>query len=326
MKLRHILTVLVALTACHGGQVMPKAHGSTARPGVVAPAASLPGLLPVEAEAMRAGGVEPGRLHCNGRQSWNAKARTEAKAATSEMLGLLQELGGSIPEDKFDAARKAVTDVVFWRIVRTTIVDGDQNNLGAVPVRGLLTRAGRPVLLFRAGFTAHPDQPGACFRSLVEQADVRHVVNLYAGPMPTADLEAGERSTVKSVGGTYVTARDAAGDQRNWREDLRESEAARREAMAAVAAIVNDLLAPNGKQPTGNLMVHCGGGMHRTGMVVGVIERCINGADSAHVEATYKHHVAWRSAQDPGGFEQANLDFIHSFDCRLLHPAKPPAK
>ncbi len=285
-------------------------------------------LLPIEAQAMRAAGIEPSNLRCNGVQVWNPRLRAEAKAAALEMLADLDKLGVPVPPDKVDAARKALTEVVMWRMVRATVVDGDQNNLGAVAVPSVKTRAGQPVLLFRAGFTPRPDAPDSCYRSLVEQGGVRHVVNLYAGPMPTADLEAGERATVTAAGGTYATARDATGSQANWREDLRAKagqpdQQAKREAMQAVAAIIEALLQPGGQAPAGNLLVHCGGGMHRTGMVVGIVQHCVNKTDPHVVEATYKRHVGWRSAQEPGGFEPANLAFIQDFDCSLLHVSQP---
>ncbi len=94
---------------------------------------------------------------------------------------------------------------------------------------------------------------------------------------------------------------------------------ARKAAQQAVAKIINNnLLRPGGKAPKGNLHVHCGGGMHRTGMVVGVIDRCLNGTPMDRIEADYKRHVGWRSPQTPGGFEKANVAFIRDFDCKLL--------
>lgn len=275
-------------------------------------------LLPVEAEAMRRAGLDPETLHCNGIQTWNPHLRADAKAAASEMLSDLGKLGATVPADQADAARKALAEVVMWRMVRATLVDGNQNNLGAVQVPSVRTRNGAPLLLFRTGFTPRPDAPGSCYASLVQTGGVRHVVNLYGGPMPTADLEAGEQATVQAAGGTYFTARNAAGPQKNWREDMREGQDPQ-VVMQAVAAIVQEVLHPGGQPPAGNVLVHCGGGMHRTGMVVGIIERCVNHADPAVVETGYKRHVGWRSERDPGGFEPANLAFIQAFDCSLLH-------
>jgi protein tyrosine/serine phosphatase len=66
------------------------------------------------------------------------------------------------------------------------------------------------------------------------------------------------------------------------------------------------------------VLVHCGGGMHRTGMVVGVIQRCINGVGPELIERQYKLHTAYRSADETGGFEKENVEFVQRFDCSLL--------
>ncbi len=213
-----------------------------------------------------------------------------------------------------------ITDTVFWQLVRTVVVEGAQHNLGAVPVRGLRTKAGEPVTLIRSGFTPRPGEKDSCFFSLVTHARVRHVTNLYAGAMHTEDLESAERLSAQAVGGTYTNAREGKGPQSKWRDELRadDSTASRREAMQAVAAVVDGVVHPQGQLPVGNLLVHCGGGMHRTGMVVGVVEKCWNHADMAQIAAGYKRHVAWRSDADPGGYEAANLAFIQDFDCSLL--------
>ena len=58
--------------------------------------------------------------------------------------------------------------------------------------------------------------------------------------------------------------------------------------------------------------------MHRTGMVVGVIDKCVNGTSLQTLEDDYKRHVAWRSSADTGGYEAENVAFIKEFDCSLL--------
>lgn len=274
--------------------------------------------------AQAAGDLTP--ITCNGKQFWNATLRVESKQSAEEMLAELKRLGIEIPADKSEAARKAMTEILFWRQVRTTLIDGNYNNLGAIAIAGGKTADGKPLYLMRMGFTPQPQLPDSCFQSLVRAAQIRHVVNLYQGPIPTDDLEQGETATIAAVGGTYSSARDPAQNSANWREDLRQEDdaAAKNQAMQVVAHIINDLLLrPEGHAPKGNLLVHCGGGMHRTGMVVGVIERCVNRADPLQVAAHYKRHVAYRNQQDLGGFEQRNLDFIEHFDCSLIHPPQP---
>jgi len=265
-------------------------------------------------------------ITCNGKQFWNATLRVESKVSAEEMLTELKRLGMEIPPEKSEIARKALTEILFWRQVRTTLIDGNYNNLGAVAIAGGKTVDGKPLYLLRTGFTPQPQLPNSCFQTLVRAAHIRHVVNLYQGPIPTEDLEHGEVGVLNAVGGTYSNARDPAQHSANWREDLRQDDdaAAKNQAMQVVAHIINDLLLrPDGRAPRGNLLVHCGGGMHRTGMVVGVIERCVNHSDPAVVASHYQRHVAYRNQADPGGFEQRNLDFIEHFDCSLIHQPQP---
>lgn len=317
MKRLLSLVVLVALStlACSGPQ-----RQTAATPPPAATAAGPAGLSTAELGALREGGVDPAAIRCNTRNMWNPALRPESKATADKILSDLETLGVPIPADRRDAAKRAITDAVQWRTVLSTLIDGDMNNLGVLRVKGSSTADGKPLLLFRTGFTPRPDAPDACLGSLVRAGGVRNAVNLYAGAMPTEALEAAERQQLSSAGGTYVSARDAGSAIGSWREDLREdaSPEAKRAAMTAVADIVHQLLQPQGQAPTGNVWIHCGGGMHRTGMVVGVIERCLNGASPEQVAATYARHVAWRTDAQPGGFEAENLAFIQAFDCRLL--------
>ncbi len=288
-----------------------------------APAAALPSrpaLPAAEASALQAVGVDPASIRCNTSVVWSSTLRADAKDAAAELLASFAASGIVLEASQAETARKIATDLVFWRMVLTGLIDGDHNNLGVVALHGVRTADGRPVVLYRTGFTPQPGAPGSCLESLVQGGGVRHAVNLYAGPMPTQALEAAERHALQSVGGTYLSARDPQATQMQWREDLRatDSPETRRKAMEAVAQTVRDLLHPGGAAPQGNLLVHCGGGMHRTGMVVGILERCVNGASREAVAEAFRRHVAWHSSEDPGGFEPANLDFIESFDCRLL--------
>lgn len=278
-------------------------------------------LLPREAAALQAGGIARADLTCNSRQMWNGHLRTEAKASATALLTLVAAAGVTLSNDQAQALHKQMTDLVAWRMVLSSLVDGQMHNLGAISLAGRTLPNGKPLVVFRSGFTASPDRPGSCVDSLVANGGVRHVVNLYAGAMPTEDLAAAECRRVKAAGGTCWDARGDGSNKANWREDLREGEAAsaKREAMQAVARLVREeVLQPGGQAPQGNVLVHCGGGMHRTGMIIGVIERCLNNAPMTDIEAGYKKHVAWRSPADPGGFEAENLHFIADFDCTLL--------
>lgn len=274
--------------------------------------------------ALQQAGMARADLRCNARQVWSTFLGAEATAAAAEAVEVLRRAGVALPEAALAPARKPLRKVMMWRLVRALIIAGDNNNFGVVPLPALRTAAGRPVLLFRSGMTPRPEEGDSCFASLVGRGGVRHVVNLYAGPMVTADLERAERKALQAGGGRYFLAREAPPAMSAWRDTLRHATGPddRKAAMVAVAKLINEqILRPQGAAPVGNIHVHCGGGMHRTGMVVGIVDRCLNRTPMAVLAADYKRHVGWRSAAQPGGFEADNLRFIAAFDCGLLATA-----
>jgi hypothetical protein len=86
-----------------------------------------------------------------------------------------------------------------------------------------------------------------------------------------------------------------------------------------VARIIREhILGSAGGSHRGNLYVHCGGGMHRTGVIMGILEKCINGASLEALEANYRYHAGYQDAEHPGGYEPSTVRFIREFDCQLL--------
>lgn len=310
--MRYLIPLLLFVAACATAPPSTGGGGALGGPD---------GLPAADRAALRAAGIDPTAIRCNGHRTWSYAVRDDARVHADEILGVLDRNGVVVQPERRDAIREQIRDFVAWRLIRALLVDGDHNNLGVVPVRGLKTADGRPVVLFRTGLTPTPDAPGSCVRSLVEAGGVRHALNLYNGSIPTRDLDEGEQRVLESVGGTYLLAETTDPGAASWRSAIRDddSEATRRLAMQTVARVVNEqILRPGGQLPRGNVHVHCGGGMHRTGMLVGIIERCIDGLGAEEIAAHYKHHTAWESPEAPGGFEQDNLDFVMTFDCSLL--------
>lgn len=316
IQLNRARSSLLALAAAGLAACSPAAQVRSEKPQAGIQAAAL---LPDEQAYMRQAGVELAELQCSAANRWSTTLRGDARFTAEQIIDELGRLGATVPADQAKEARKKVTDAVFWRLILTQILEGQLHNLGAAVLPGATLPDGRPVLLFRTGFTPDPGQPGSCVQSLIG-AGVRHIVNLYAGPMPTQGLEDAEKRAVTAVGGTYFSARSdpQAG---NWREDLREGDGpeAHQAAYKAVAELIrNQILRPAGGPVRGHLQLHCGGGMHRTGMIIGVIERCLGGVAMPQVAAHYKRHVGWRSDAQVGGLEPENLRFIEGFDCSLL--------
>ncbi|MSP63953.1 MAG: hypothetical protein EXR72_27155 [Myxococcales bacterium] len=275
---------------------------------------------------LREAGVDAALLRCNRENRWGASLRGDAREGAAELMALVGPSLAPGTDEERAALQKRLQGALMWRMVRAVLIEGDNNNLGAFPLRGrsFVDGAGRtrPVLVFRSGFTPDPDSPGSCFRSLLDAGGVRHVVNLFDGEIPARDLVDGEGRAAARAGATYRTAGDGPEAYGPWRDLLRKSDgdpAKRREATGAVARLIREqILLPGGAPPRGNVHLHCGGGMHRTGMIAGVVERCVNREAPERVEANYRRHVGWRDAAHPGGLEEDNLRFIREFDCALL--------
>lgn len=278
-------------------------------------------------------GVAPEAIACNHDNRWGTGLRRDAKDAAED---LLSALGPALaPSADREALRPKLAGLVFWRMVRAVLLEGNTNNLGAFPLRGrtYLGADGRSrqVLVFRSGMTPDPDRAGSCFDSLLSGAGVRHVVNLFDGEIPAQDLSAKEGQAAARHGATYHTASDDPGAYGPWRDLLRKktddpqaAQAAAQKAEHSVARLIREqVLLPEGAPPRGNIHIHCGGGMHRSGMIAGVIERCVNHEPWEVVRGHYLYHVGYRDAAHPGGMEEGNLRFIQGFECGLLDaPAK----
>lgn len=278
---------------------------------------------------LRQAGLDPERLHCNPRVSWVPDLRHQAGEAGDQILAALP--AGSAPANAAERQRlrDAIADLVFWRLVRVTIVDGENHNAGVLPLRGFQWRdangISHPVLVFRSAITRIEPGDPSCVGSLLQDGGVRHVVNLYdADRIPVGPLLQREEQLSRSCQASYLPPREANARYGSWRENLRRhppESPGYSAAMAALARLIREqILAPGGSPPQGNIYLHCGGGMHRSGMVMGILDRCVNGTAMEQVTRLYLHHTGWQSSRQPGGAEQGNLDVIAGFDCRSLGP------
>jgi hypothetical protein len=206
--------------------------------------------------------------------------------------------------------------------VRTKFETHGNQNFNAMRLKGFsYQRDGRdkPLLVFRSGVLMDTDKPSGCLQSLLKHADLKHVVNLYAGRFPLHGFIAEEEQVARSKGATF---HNEAKTGRSWRDIIEKPEDYKKnfdQASKQVAKLINtQILKPQDQPPKGNILIHCGGGMHRTGMVVGILQRCINHQPMDEIEAEFKYHTHYRSAEQPGGYEKLNVQFIRDFDCSLI--------
>jgi hypothetical protein len=72
------------------------------------------------------------------------------------------------------------------------------------------------------------------------------------------------------------------------------------------------------KNAKGNVLIHCLGGWHRTGIIWGILQKCYNKVPTKTVIDNYKCHVAWKSESDRGGYYDFNEKTIAEFPCDKL--------
>lgn len=302
-------------------------------PSVAPPsrAAGLSGALPSAQEIwdpalLRRAGLDPARLTCRASVLWGNDLRAQAAEVAAQITATLPP--GRLP-DSGERQRfiDAATEITFWRLVRVLMIDGQNHNAGVIALRGFhwndASGRRRPLLVFRSAITDLDESIPSCAASLIRHGDVRHVANLYdSDKIPVGTMMEQEEALSRSCGASYLRPEQALERYGPWREELRNAppdSPAYRQAMGQLARLIREqVLAPGGRSPQGNIYLHCGGGMHRSGMVMGILERCVNGASMEAVTRRYRWHTAWRGPQNPGGAEPGNLEVIARFDCSRL--------
>ena len=171
-----------------------------------------------------------------------------------------------------------------------------------------------------------------CLQHLVEKANIKQIVNLYDGSFKTKyvlsywEKNNFLKSTKDKQGsfGTYTQIKD-------FEYDLEEVGLERiyRDVISIISQIAS---------VPGNTLIHCYGGMHRTGVVFGIMQKCLNGPENRSqnkkfvkevVEREYKCHTDYQNAEKKGGYHQENMTVIENFPCDSLHkrlsrkPASP---
>src|SRR5947207_931442 len=76
--------------------------------------------------ALQQGGVDPAAIRCNKDNRFGGTLKEEAAAAAAEAL----------PVDASAEARAIAERKIFWRLVRAVLLEGDNNNFGALALRG----------------------------------------------------------------------------------------------------------------------------------------------------------------------------------------------
>lgn len=260
-------------------------------------------------KALSIANISPDSLNCNSQNRYSKELKPFSKVSAKILYNKISPfIKTELNESQNYELNDILEDHVMWAMVRGVLIEGNNNNLGAIVLKNHFwtDKNGRkqPLVIFRTAFTPFPQKKHSCFSTLLKNGKIKHIINLYDGEMNLKDLIKAERETSERYGATYV--RTAELNYGYWRSAIRkhpEKGPELSKATDAVARLIREqILKPKGKAPRGNILIHCGGGMHRTGMIVGILMKVFNNATDDLIINTYKYHTGYRNKENTGGF------------------------
>lgn len=264
--------------------------------------------------------------NCNRDVTWDKELNNYSAEAAANIQALYSGYISNIGDKKDDLLSES-KKIIRNLVIRTVLISGNNNNLGAFPLKDHYwtdeNGKKRPLTVFRSAITPWPLKSDSCFRSLLKNGKVKYVINLYDGKIPIQDHIDMEKEVAKELGAGYFDTADPQLGGTSFRglvkrkEDYQDPER-KKKSVEELATLLNKTIFSYMKKPEGNIYLHCGGGMHRSGMVSGIIQKCVNKMDIKTIQEGYARHVGFQSDDDQGGFEELNLQYIKEFDCGLL--------
>jgi len=279
--------------------------------------------------AFESAGLDVKSFHANSVAYWGKQGSdSEIKQATIGMFDAINTACEPSYKPTSKQGENAKYIILGW-LVRLMFIWHRGHNFGAVVLKDRFDEKGKPVMLIRCQTMADAGEKGSAFRKLAESGVVDHFCNLYNGHFPLQDMldtESKICADMRKKTGRHVPTyldervlkktrkwRRMVDEQHEWADDTQ-----RNNAMALCASQIKDILNPGGHPPEGSILIHCAGGMHRTGMLFALIRRYVNDDPIEDILDEYKRHVAWVDAGTPGGFEELNEKFIREFDLSLI--------
>jgi len=275
--------------------------------------------------ALQAEGIDLDEIACNTDVVWADRLGDDADAFYSDIEASISPHLKRLREPERQALAEQVSDLAMNWFIRVLLIHGDFNNVGAVVIPTITWGEGdehHPLIVFHSGTTPFAEDEGSCFRSLVRQGHIRHVVNLYDGDVPLRDQIEAESRVAAQLGADYIDLSQVDHTYGNWREiagDAAATEEQRQAAMQGIARLIREqILRPAGAPPRGNIYFHCAGGMHRSPLLAGVLRKCLAGDSIEQVREAMQAHTDYIDESHAGGYEAPILEIVRSFDCSLL--------
>lgn len=147
-----------------------------------------------------------------------------------------------------------------------------------------------------------------CLEQLTKEKGVKTIVNLFTGALiPEWELSTEEEKAFDHMGGESYIHILRFSDQPKPEDNY---------TMADVKARLTQIVWLIAAAP-GNVMIHCVGGIHRTGEVYGVLQKCVNKVSIDQVIDNYIKH-AGGTMENNLEYREVDIEVLRSFDCTTL--------
>lgn len=169
---------------------------------------------------------------------------------------------------------------------------------------------GAKKVVYRSSFLSGQPQ---CVSDLVKDKNVQSVVMLYSGDNSTYKSMLAKETDLFQASGAISYLRVLDYDI----PDTDATEGLDRKVVEKIFPTVTNIVKEISTLP-GNVLIHCYGGMHRTGILYGVMQKCLNKLPIDLIIDEYRCHTAWQSPEKPGLAWKAHEDIFREFPCEML--------
>lgn len=163
------------------------------------------------------------------------------------------------------------------------------------------------------------DPRSECMRSLVHEHSLSKIVNYDELDWPSAEtLTAEERASLMRFNekARYWKFNDSVGRTFQYKISKapgKDDPARKRFIFDDLARIIREI--EGIKEDPGAVYIHCYGGHHRTGVVYGVLQKCIGRMPVDKILEEYRCHIGYESEERKGGQHPDNETVIREFPC-----------
>lgn len=162
-----------------------------------------------------------------------------------------------------------------------------------------------------------------CLAQLTKEKRVSTIVNLYTGDLINEDqLALEEQNEFARMGGkNYIHSLNFSDQPRPPLTTLFSGESSKAIDQKGGIADIHERIARIVQMiavADGNVLIHCVGGIHRTGVIYGVLQKCVNHVPLDQIVDDYKKHVGWELGKASQQlYRPIDVELIRSFECKV---------